>query len=214
VLEHSDDARRFLQEIQRVGQAGYIETPSEIGEWLYGWEYHHWLVNRVGDRLVLRPKRGKSPFGKLFHTLAAEDGTFARFHQNFHHLLLTQLEWRGEISYEIRESDDAPFDLNDASTIATLLTRPKRASLPNRSIRFLWDGLPLSWRLKIKGVLSQSEAVRRPRPDLNALLVCPNCHGAVEWTPTAVVCPHDRLRFRIENGVPIMLLSDAQPAAP
>ena len=35
VLEHSDDPAQFLREVTRVGKAGYIETPSLLGEWLF-----------------------------------------------------------------------------------------------------------------------------------------------------------------------------------
>ena len=41
VLEHVEDADLLLSEMMRVASRGYIETPSEIGERIYGWHYHN-----------------------------------------------------------------------------------------------------------------------------------------------------------------------------
>jgi uncharacterized protein YbaR (Trm112 family)/SAM-dependent methyltransferase len=205
VLEHSRDVARFIGEIERVGRAGYIETPSEIGEWLYGWTYHRWLVNRIGDRLVFRQKKGASPFGMLFHRLAAEDPDFARFHERSHGFLLVQHEWRRRVAYEIRDPDDAPINLNDPATVAALLAKRERRAGLNRLKTRLWGCLSETTRLRIKRVLTRGESLRRPRPDLKALVVCPRCHGEVEWHEDAVLCRQDGLRFDIRNGVPILL---------
>ena len=45
VLEHVDSPRRFLNEIQRISNAGYIETPSEISELIFTpYEEHKWVI--------------------------------------------------------------------------------------------------------------------------------------------------------------------------
>ena len=44
VLEHSDDPAQFLREVMRVGKAGYIETPSLLGEWLFPKQSHRYVV--------------------------------------------------------------------------------------------------------------------------------------------------------------------------
>lgn len=214
VLEHARDVARFIGEIERVGRAGYIETPSEIGEWLYGWTYHRWLVNRIGDRLVFRRKMGASPFGTLFHRLAAEDPDFARFHERSHGFLLVQHEWRDRVDYEIRKPDDAPFDLSDPATVAALLAGRERRTGLDGLKRWVWGHLPETTRLHIKRALTRGESLRRPRPDLKELVVCPRCHGDVEWRDDAVLCKRDDLRFAIRNGVPILLDPKDSPGDP
>lgn len=57
VLEHSDDPAQFLREVMRVGKAGYIETPSLLGEWLFPKKSHRWVVLNIGDKLFLYDKR-------------------------------------------------------------------------------------------------------------------------------------------------------------
>ena len=82
VLEHVEDPRQLIAELMRVANRGYIETPSEIGERIYGWHYHNWVINLIDDRLVLQKNRKRPEFGQLFHTLAAKDKHWKRFHIN------------------------------------------------------------------------------------------------------------------------------------
>jgi rfaE bifunctional protein nucleotidyltransferase chain/domain len=46
------------------------------------------------------------------------------------------------------------------------------------------------------------EAQREAR--LHALLVCPRCHGALDWEPGAARCAVCRLRFPVNGGIPEM----------
>lgn len=45
------------------------------------------------------------------------------------------------------------------------------------------------------------------------LLVCPKCHGALvhETDPEALRCPEDGLRFPVRDGIPVLLLDEAEP---
>lgn len=49
-------------------------------------------------------------------------------------------------------------------------------------------------------------------PELLAILVCPKCKGPLERRdePPALVCGTDRLAFEVRDGIPIMLIEDAQ----
>lgn len=44
LLEHLDDPSLSLEEIQRVGKRGYIETPSPFAEMIIGHRHHKWFV--------------------------------------------------------------------------------------------------------------------------------------------------------------------------
>ena len=49
-------------------------------------------------------------------------------------------------------------------------------------------------------------------PDLREILVCPKCHGALEYRPgpsEALVCQACRLVYRVEDDIPIMLIDEA-----
>ena len=49
-------------------------------------------------------------------------------------------------------------------------------------------------------------------PDLLTILVCPACKGDLEYDPAAqtLTCPRCRLRYRIEDDIPVMLVAEAE----
>jgi uncharacterized protein len=50
--------------------------------------------------------------------------------------------------------------------------------------------------------------------DLLDILVCPRCKGALDHRTEpveALVCPACRLRYAVDDGIPIMLVDEAQP---
>lgn len=208
VLEHAQEVETFIGELERVAGAGYIETPSEIGEWLYGWEYHRWLVNRVAGRLVLRRKTRRGPFGRLFHEMGAGDPDFMALHRRYHHLFLVQHEWRQKIEYEISETDDALFDLNDEGVVAEMLRDAARPGMVARAKSAVWTHIPGSWRARTKAALARSSGRARRRVDIREVAACPRCKGPLRWEDEATHCEADGLSFEIRDGVPILLLPD------
>ncbi|HUU47005.1 MAG TPA: Trm112 family protein [Acidobacteriota bacterium] len=50
-------------------------------------------------------------------------------------------------------------------------------------------------------------------PELLKILVCPACKGELDYdAPNAVLdCPRCRLRYPIDDDVPIMLVEEAKP---
>jgi hypothetical protein len=50
--------------------------------------------------------------------------------------------------------------------------------------------------------------------DLLAILACPQCRGPVEPEPASLRCDACHLRYRVENGIPVMLISEAEPFDP
>lgn len=48
-------------------------------------------------------------------------------------------------------------------------------------------------------------------PSLLEILACPRCKVAVELVGDRLVCGKCGRRYRIEDGIPIMLLEEAEP---
>jgi uncharacterized protein YbaR (Trm112 family) len=48
--------------------------------------------------------------------------------------------------------------------------------------------------------------------DLLQILVCPGCKGDLEYDreKATLTCPACRLRFRIEDDIPVMLMDEAE----
>jgi SAM-dependent methyltransferase len=138
VLEHVEHPERLLAEMQRVARAGYIETPTELFDWMFSvppyTEIHRWFVNAAGGELVLTrktPDNSRHRFAHLFDVLRAEDPHFERWLEKRPHLFTVQHEWRGMIRY--RFSDDPPGALLDnADRVREFLCAQAPAS------RFFW----------------------------------------------------------------------------
>lgn len=51
-------------------------------------------------------------------------------------------------------------------------------------------------------------------PELLKILVCPKCKGALEYRTTgseSLICRADRLVYRVQDGIPVMLIEEATP---
>ena len=49
--------------------------------------------------------------------------------------------------------------------------------------------------------------------DLLEILVCPKCRGPLvhEESPEALRCDACRLRYRVDDGIPVLLIDEAEP---
>lgn len=50
-------------------------------------------------------------------------------------------------------------------------------------------------------------------PELLDILVCPKCKGDLEYRPDPemLVCHLCRVSYRVEDGIPVMLIDEATP---
>jgi uncharacterized protein len=50
-------------------------------------------------------------------------------------------------------------------------------------------------------------------PKLLEILVCPKCHGDLRYDeePHSLVCERCRLRYPVEDDIPVMLIDEARP---
>jgi uncharacterized protein YbaR (Trm112 family) len=46
--------------------------------------------------------------------------------------------------------------------------------------------------------------------DLLDILACPQCRGPLQVEPASLRCDTCKLRYRVENGIPVMLISEAE----
>jgi uncharacterized protein YbaR (Trm112 family) len=46
--------------------------------------------------------------------------------------------------------------------------------------------------------------------DLLDILACPQCRGPLQAEPSSLRCDTCMLRYRVENGIPVMLISEAE----
>lgn len=194
VLEHVSDPVRFISELERVAGRGYIETPSEIGERIYGWPYHEWVVNCVEGRLVLRRNEKGAGFGQLFHRFAATDKEWQRFHLSHHDLFLVRYAWEGRIDYEIVPDGESVLDLECPETLARLMVSAGGRGAWLKSL------VP-------RGVVSRAKSLlvrgrRGQQKSLAEILACPVCKGGLRSETAGFRCESCERTYPIIDGIP------------
>ena len=138
ILEHVDDPHQFISELKRVACAGYIETPSELGEKVFGWSFHKWVVRIEDGTIVMRPRTEASPFGTYFHDSYAHDLRFAEFVDSHFGDFYVQFEWQRDIQLRIEQDTSAVVHFNrNMTTVNT------RATLKNWSLSAIQPALKL-----------------------------------------------------------------------
>ncbi len=211
VLEHVEDPRQLISELMRVANRGYIETPSEIGERIYGWHYHNWIVNLINNRLILQQNNASPQFGQLFHTLAAKDKYWKRFHITHHSLFLVQYEWEGKIDYEILREQKSPLNLECPETLEKFVTGDRETFAQSQWLPLLKSTVPRSIVSRAKSILAQlasqnllSKVAKgnRPKKTLQEILVCPQCKGEIIQAEQSFYCQTCEQRYPIINGIP------------
>ena len=200
VLEHVEDPTQLIAELERVAYRGYIETPSEIGERIYGWHYHNWVVNLVDDCLMLRKNEKNSQFGQLFHRLAATDKDWKRFHLTHHNLFLVQYEWEYEIHYEILPDQKPALDLECPNTLERLIVSDGNGSGQSEWLLLLKSVVPQRIVSQAKSLLVRSK--RRRTKALQEILVCPQCKGEITWEEQRLHCEVCERHYPIVDGIP------------
>lgn len=214
VLEHADDPTKFLSEIQRVGKAGYLETPKAVRELLFGWPYHKWIVEQEARKLTLRPNNIPQVCGSFFHELQVPE--WVHFVRMNHELLNNMLRWEGRIDFEVASPRDYCAVRGSDKVLQgnTLWPNPRAADRPS------WGSI-LAFSLgegviaRLKRVLryfqrTRSGAARRA-VELSSLLVCPSCHGVLERPPSGYRCGACGVDYATKGGIPHLLPTRLDP---
>ena len=205
VLEHVEDPKRFISELMRVARRGYIETPSEIGERIYGWHYHKWVVNLVDGCLMLRKNEKNPQFGQLFHRLAVTDKHWKRFHITHHNLFLVQYEWEDEIDYKILLDHASALDLECPDTLDRLVAPDGNVPRQNAWFLLLKSAVPRGIVSRVKSLLRKGK--NRQTKTLQEILVCPQCKGGITWKEKRLRCKVCEQCYPIIDGIPRFTIS-------
>ena len=135
VLEHMNNPTQFIAELTRVAKAGYIETPSELGEKIFGWPFHKWIVRIKNDTIIMRPRIADSPFKNYFHQMYQNDSLFAEFIDSHFSDYYVQYEWEETIPLRIEDDLSTDVKFSNSSQIIFVGSRIKRLKIA--TVKFL-----------------------------------------------------------------------------
>jgi uncharacterized protein YbaR (Trm112 family)/SAM-dependent methyltransferase len=220
ILEHLEKPKLFFKEIARVGRKGYIETPNEIRERLFGWPFHKWIVGKDKTGLVLRENDVEQAFGLFFHMLQWENYEFSRFCSTAHDLLNVCYEWHGKPSFRFAkegeyELPDEKVSISANDVIDIVMSIPYKNNISDRfeSLKKLKRLVPTRLINSLKQSFASSAIGGRHSENstykhLFAVLACPICKVKVDFNKDKIVCPKCGRYYEMKEGIPFMMAED------
>ena len=194
VLEHSANPKKFLEELQRVAKAGYIETPDAFMERINPYWDHRSEVKVRNGTLVIKKKSNWKTDDDLVdlyedrakHIIAEK--TIPQNPFEFH----TRFYWENSITYAIVNDEiDASWDPPTFSHTTSV----------SRSLRSQLGRIVLG---TIRKLFSQNK--RNAKLKIEPLLICPSCKSSrLSFNKVSITCNECEAYYENNNGVPALI---------
>ena len=186
VLQYLNNPEKAIQEMTRVSKSGYIETPSEIHEFLdLNFALHRWAISLEDDILVFREKPQYTSAHPLVEALKnRKNRTWQLIRKHHDQINILFCFWQEEVKYRI-ERCDCPIELNrtkdNPSSASGYAVNPRKQKL----------------KLMLGKILSGTI-------NLYEILACPICKHRISIENSALVCITCNKKFPIINNVHMM----------
>ena len=196
VMEHIPKPEVFLQELMRVGKAGYIETPNAIFERMSPYTTHCLEIMSIENKLVIHKKSDpvQDPFFRDLQIIVKNKKwkkLFVYDVEMFH----VRYFWRDTIQFEIVNPDEQCdwYEIDNPNKQCNCMEDVfgDDAGLLEKTYSGSgWRG----WGLRN---LRKYYRWRRRKPiEWLDILACPECKGALSCTEDFFVCPPCRRIYR------------------
>jgi SAM-dependent methyltransferase len=185
VLEHVRDPAAFLRELERVGKAGYIETPNAIFERLVPYDVHLLEIMNIKNKLIINKKKSARPDSFLNDLeLIKHSPTWNQFFYGNPKLFHVRYFWKGIINFEVLNPE-----VSSSWFIEPETPEPHEQD-------FLTSSRPTGVRsMGLAAIRKWQRLRKRKLADLNELLVCPECHGSLAIDAVAGSCNQCRVSY-------------------
>ena len=197
VLEHSANPKKFLEELQRVAKAGYIETPDAFMERINPyWDHRSEVTVKDGNLIIKKKSNWKidDDLVDLYEERAKNIIAVKTIPQNpfeFH----TRFYWENSISYSIVndevDSSWEPPSFSHTTSVSTSL-RSKLGRIVLGVTRKLFSQNKTNAKLKIE-----------------SLLICPLCKSSkLSFDKVEITCHSCGEHYENKNGIPALISRD------
>ena len=208
ILEHMEDPQKFIKEVMRVGNAGYIEVPSALSERVFGWDFHLWYCEKDGNRLVLRKKQEGEQFNGFFHRLIAQTIWFRRFFEDYDAVWYVRMEWKNRVNMHVVTAPEARWirELDKKAWKLTQKAKPEFAHDVLFYARWMTRRVKKKIRKEIKRTIWAFNRRLNPGAIIQKLLPrlqCPACRGMLLLDDDAIQCSGCHISYTHEQGIPI-----------
>jgi uncharacterized protein YbaR (Trm112 family)/SAM-dependent methyltransferase len=211
ILEHASDPTRAINEITRIGKAGYIEVPSEYLEHAATSRTSHlWTILRDADgTLVFRQKPVPTPsqtVADVFEKrLWLKDPLYMAWHwKEFYSLFNIGLIWKGTVPHRIERQPvlSDTFEKGQIENIQTIRRALEKAAGQKKA----------GVRVAIKNMITRRLTNSRIQQEILSITACPTCKGALRKEGAdRLLCDKCRVTYPFINGVPVLLVEHATP---
>lgn len=196
ILEHMAEPEIFLKELQRVGKAGYIETPNVIFERLHPYNIHCLEIIENNGVLHIHKKRG--PVEDSFlgtKNLLRDDSIWGKYMHDSPHMFHVRYFWNDEIRYEVSNPEIS------AQWIEEIYAHSKAGETKDS---YLTD--ESGWRAYGLAILNRWHTYRRSRRlksfNLISILACPECGEELHEENQSLNCARCKATYPYSNGIP------------
>jgi len=223
VIEHAEDIIAFLNEISRVGRAGYLECPNPVLECILDQSQHNWYITKTHNKLLIHPKTLNNNIKVLFSRFYLHIMRDHFLIGNYFDMFTVRLEWQNSIEYEM--CPEVEGVLVDAISEDQLIERINKDKC---SVLFLslYSAVKERYRNKLLAWLKRyywgqklrqvkhsvlvkrrmhSSNVRISMTELEKMLCCPKCKGHLVKSINKYECKECILDFPIQTGIPVFL---------
>jgi SAM-dependent methyltransferase len=193
VLEHSSEPEKFINELERVSKAGYIETPDAFMERINPyWDHRSEVTDRNGE-LLIRKKNDwniDADLVSLYEFSAKKIIALKTIvHEPF--VFHTRFYWKHKIPYKILNPKTDSSWPAPVFPYTTKLSTSMRAKI-GQFVLYL-----------ARLFLSQNK--RNRRLNLESLLICPSCKSQdLVFEIEGIQCTSCSCTYQINYGVPDM----------
>jgi SAM-dependent methyltransferase len=202
ILEHIPNPESFLSEIQRVGKAGYIETPNFLCERLIPCKAHCLEIAVIDDTLHIFKKssyRHDEFIAEL--DFLNKNKEWKNVYESDLSLFHSRYYWSGEIKYLIHNPS---CDNNWIEDVYSNSSATKEV-VDNINISTGWRKAGL---LVYQFIQRIKRRARMKKFDINSILACPQCKGELTSSDKLLHCLACNISFsnsphiNFENKLP------------
>lgn len=192
ILEHMPNPVVFLKELQRVGKAGYIETPNFISERFIPCKAHCLEVGLTQGTLQLHKKSSyleDSFLGGLDFLNA--DAKWASLYSNDPAMFHVRYLWKDEIKFKLHNPETSCEWVDE---IYTNSSGTEEVTEKFRQCKGVFD-----WRYFGASIYDFYQRYKRSKRlegfDIFKILACPECKGEIENRDAELYCHHCNIRY-------------------
>jgi hypothetical protein len=196
ILEHMAEPVVFLKEIQRVGKAGYIETPNALFERLHPYHIHCLeILERNGVLHIHKKKQAVEDAYLGTKEILADFAPWGKYMFESPQMFHVRYFWDNEIKYEI-DNPEVSCEWIEEINAQSVVGDIKESYLTDER----------GWRAWGLAALNQWYSYRRNRRlknfDITSIMACPSCGDELLAAQHLLSCQGCLAQYAYRDRIP------------